>query len=395
MNSPSDASPKDSLVTLEGTSLTLPGIASAHSHAFQRALRARTQRSNKTGSFWSWRGLMYEHAAALTPSSIYESSKQAYEELVAHGVTAVGEFHYVHHNPDGTPYEDRTVLADAVIRAARDVGMRISLLRVIYERGGYGQQLDPVQRRFVDADVGDALDDVESLRARYADDNFVRIGIAPHSVRATSAAWIQQAHAFSAKHALPFHMHVAEQEREIEECVREYGKRPVELLGDLGALDARFVAVHATHLLPHEATLLGKADAFACICRTTERDLGDGLPNIAALRDAGARFCVGTDSHAISCPFEEARAVELDERSRTRTRHAGLDAKALLRAMTVDGYASIGFSRCGEDRIEVDADDIALRGFDPHMPEEALIYAASRATIASVSVGGNTILSQS
>lgn len=372
------------LSSLQGTTICVPGIASAHSHAFQRALRGRAQRSAEQGSFWSWRAQMYELANALTPESIYEASRLAYRELALHGVRAVGEFHYVHHQADGTPFDDRTTMAEAVIRAARDEGLRVCLLRVLYQRGGFEQTLDPVQRRFCDAKLDDALSDVETLTTRFSKDDAVRVGVAPHSVRAVTSDWLREAHSFSSEQDLPFHMHVAEQVRELEECKREHaGKTPVELLADLGILDARFVAVHATHLQPHEARLLGRARAFACICRTTERDLGDGLPNIGALRDAGARFCMGTDSHAVSCPFEEARAVELDERSRTQSRHAGLSASALLLASSREGYASIGFAseQADSDAIRLNAEDIGLRGFDPTQLDEAVVYGASRCAV--------------
>ncbi len=372
------------IARLVGKRIRLPGIASTHSHAFQRALRGRTQRSQGRGSFWSWRALMYQHAASLDPESIYSVSYAAYEELRAHGVRAVGEFHYVHHQPDGTPYSDRTILADAVVRAAHDAGLRICLLRVLYERGGHQQQLDPVQRRFCDGRVEDALRDVETLQSHYAKSPGVRIGLAPHSVRAVSEAWLREANAFATDRDLPIHMHVSEQLRELEECKLEHqGRTPVQVLSDLGVLSERFVAVHATHLTPGEAELLGQARAFACICRTTERDLGDGLPDIGTLRDAGARFCMGTDSHAMSCPFEEARAVELDERSRTLSRHAGLDASALLRASTHDGYRAIGFSAedAEQDEIFLDARDLALRGFDVELLDEAVVYGAGRSAI--------------
>lgn len=373
-----------SVARLRDGHIVLPGIATAHSHAFQRALRGRTQRSSAQGSFWSWRALMYEYAESLTPERIYEMSRRAYRELFMHGVRAVGEFHYVHHQADGTPYEDRTLMAASVTRAARDEGLRVCLLRVIYERGGFEQPLDSVQKRFSDGRLDDALEDIEALQKRFAGDANVRIGVAPHSVRAVSAPWIREAHAFASQRKLPFHMHVAEQVREVEECMNEHnGKTPVTLLGELGVLDERFVAVHATHLSASEADLLGKSRSFACICRTTERDLGDGLPNIAKLRDGGARFCLGTDSHAISCPFEEARALELDERTRTQSRHAGLSATELLHASTYEGYEALGFDASGADQaaVHLDATDIGLEGFDPQQLDEAVVYGASRSAV--------------
>jgi formimidoylglutamate deiminase len=383
-----------------GDRIVLPGIASAHSHAFQRALRARTQRrTGAVGSFWSWRGLMYELASKLGPDDVYDLSLFAFVELALAGVTAVGEFHYLHHERDGSPYRgDRLVLADAVIRAARDAGLRITLLRVVYQRAGTRRPPEGAQVRFCDPRIEDALTDVDALASRHAADPLVRIGIAPHSVRAVTREGLRDAAAFARARAIPIHAHVAEQRREVRECLAEHGRRPVELLADDGILDARFVAVHATHLLAHEATLLGSAGSIACICRTTERDLGDGLPDIAALRSAGARLCIGADSHASSDPLEEARAIELDDRSRAEARHVAADATDLLRALGEDGYASIGFA--GEhaaDEVALDANDPALAGLDPALSQgalldDAVLWAASPRAVRDVRVAGRTIV---
>ncbi|MCA9600847.1 MAG: formimidoylglutamate deiminase, partial [Myxococcales bacterium] len=377
-------------VSPDGEFLCLPGIATAHSHAFQRALRGRTERPDSaSGSFWSWRALMYDVASRLDPDTMFAVARYAFFELARSGVTAVGEFHYVHHGPAGVPYAERTALADAVIEAALDVGIRITLLRVVYERGGHGQALDPVQRRFVDAAHEHALEDVDQLRAKYRDAPLVRVGVAPHSVRAVTLPSLRSAAAHARREGLPLHMHVAEQRRELDECVAEHGLTPVALLAAEGILDDRFVGVHATHLTQAEAEAFGRAGAYACICRTTERDLGDGAPDIRALRDAGARFCVGVDSHASSDPFEELRAVELDERTRTESRLAGLDAGALLSAAAADGYASIGWAGAAdEDEVRLRADDPALVGASPSMLHEAVIFGATPRAVAEVRVGG-------
>ncbi len=317
------------IATIERTKVALPGLATAHSHAFQRALRGRTQAgSSARGSFWTWRGLMYELAAKMEPRDVYDLSRFAFVELACSGVTAVGEFHYVHHRPDGSPYADRNELADAVTRAALDAGLRITLLRVLYQRPGLGRAIEGAQRRFFDADVERALADAEDFAARWKDEPRVRAGLAPHSVRAAPIESIVAAAGFARERGWPLHMHVAEQRREVQECLAEYGLRPVELLADRGVVDERFVAVHATHLTDSEVRALG--GAFVCVCRTTERDLGDGLLPLGPLVRSGARICFGTDSHASSDPFEEARASELDERTRTETRCAALGGEAML-----------------------------------------------------------------
>jgi len=370
------------LLTLSdsGRELRLPALASAHSHAFQRAMRGRAQRRGTGGAddFWSWRGQMYEIARGLTPESIRDISRVAFRELARAGVRTVGEFHYVHHQPGGAPYADRTILSEAVIQAAKDEGLRIALLRVAYHRAGPGREAEPDQLRFCDPSVDDVLRDVELLRLKYARDPDVRIGIAPHSVRAVPPVWLAELHDYARIHSLPFHMHVAEQEREVLECEAETGQRPVELLADRGLLDVRFVAVHATQLLPHEARLLGAARSFACICPTTERDLGDGLPDITALRDAGVRLCTGIDSHVITDPFEELRALETHERLRARKRVThqpvtGSLAEQLWREGSIVGAAACGFDDAGGE-IVLDGNDLSLALVDRENLLDAVVF---------------------
>ncbi len=378
----------------DGEHIALPGIATVHSHAFQRALRGRTQRRDTgSGNFWSWRGLMYELASKLDPDTIFAISRHAFAELAASGVTAVGEFHYVHHQPNGVPYADRTVLSEAVVAAALDAGLRVTLLRALYHRGGVGRDAEGAQKRFSDADVGDALADVDALRAKYKDTPLVRVAVAPHSIRAVPRRWIVETAEYAARNALPFHMHVAEQRREIDECVEEHGMRPVQMLFDDNVLSDRFVAIHGTHLLADEAAALGEAKAFVGICRSTERDLGDGLPDVAALVNAGARLCTGIDSHAVTDPFEEARAMELDERARTEKRHAALEATDMLRALTTNAYAAIGWAGSEKaDRVLLRGDDPALCDADDNLLEDAVLFGAGPRAVDEVWVGDQCIV---
>ncbi|AKU94119.1 Formiminoglutamic iminohydrolase [Labilithrix luteola] len=376
----------------DGKFLVLPALTTAHSHAFQRAMRGAAQRpaasSGPRDDFWSWRGAMYRVATGLDPESIERISRVAFRELRAAGVRTVGEFHYVHHRPDGTPYDDRTAMSDAVIRAAKAEGLRIALLRVAYHRAGPGREAEPAQRRFCDARVEDVVRDVESLRAKYENDADVRIGIAPHSVRAVPPEWIRELAAYATTHDLPFHMHVAEQTREIEECLVETGKRPIELLADLGALTKRFVAVHATHLLAHEAELLGRARAFACVCATTEADLGDGLPDLVALRAAGARLCTGVDSHVITDPLADLRALETlprlaSQKRVTFTPASGTPAETLWLAGSIEGAVSCGFEDDGGTlRIPVDHPALAL--VEEELMLDAIVFGGSSAMVASI-----------
>jgi formiminoglutamate deiminase len=365
----------------------LPAFALAHSHAFQRGMRGMAQRRarGQTDDFWGWRDAMYTLAGSLTPESIHRISLVAYRELARAGVRTVGEFHYVHHQPDGAPYDDRLAMSDAVIRAAKDAGLRIALLRVIYARAGAGKPPAQAQRRFCDRSLEQGLDDIASLAARYANDTDVRIGVAPHSVRAVPPAWLGQIARFAAERRLPMHMHVAEQPAEIEACLAETGRRPVELLADEGALSERFVAVHATHIQPSEARLLGNARAFVCLCPTTERDLGDGLADVGTLVAERVRLCLGVDSYVMSDPFEEMRGVALGERLRTGRRFGPWDApaEALWQYASTEGAAALGFSDAG-GALEIDHAAPELGLVDDGHWLDALVFSGSSALVRGV-----------
>jgi formiminoglutamate deiminase len=352
-------------------------------------MRGRAQRpAASSDDFWSWRGQMYALAASLTPESIHAASLVAFRELARAGVRTVGEFHYVQHQADGTPYDDRTLLADTVIDAAKQAGLRVALLRVAYHRAGPGRPAEPGQRRFCDPRVDDVLSDVDRLRARWAADPDVVIGVAPHSVRAVPPEWLAPLRDYAGRHSLPLHMHVAEQPREIDECLAETGRRPVELLADHGLLSERFVAVHATHLAAHEAALLGAARSFACVCPTTERDLGDGLPDVGALRGAGARLCTGVDSHVLVDPIEDLRALETHERLRTGARvtfrpTAGTPADQLWSEGSLAGAAACGFADAG-GHVLVRRDHPALELVDDGFLLDAIVFGAGSSIVDRV-----------
>ena len=300
-------------------------LATAHSHAFQRGMRGAAQRRGtriRDDDFWSWRGAMYRaRDVARRPSRSSAISRVAFRELRRAGVRTVGEFHYVHHQADGTPYDERTLMSRRRRRAPRSAeGLRIALLRVAYHRAGPGATPRPGS----DASATRTSTTCFATSTRCVQNTrMIRTcasGVAPHSVRAVPPAWLAPLAAYARAHALPFHMHVAEQPREVDECVAETGKRPVELLADLGVLSRSLRRRARTHLAAARGALLGDARAFACICATTERDLGDGLPDLGALRAAGARLCTGIDSHVITDPIDDLRALETHERLRTRSR---------------------------------------------------------------------------
>jgi formiminoglutamate deiminase len=371
--------------------LTLPGLADAHSHAFHRALRARAE--SAAGTFWTWREDMYALAGVLQPDTYRELARAAFGEMALAGITCVGEFHYLHHDVDGTPYADPNAMAAALAEAAGESGLRITLLDTCYLHGGIGVPVDGVQRRFAD-------DDALSWAARASaslslESSTVRVGAAIHSVRAVDPASIEVVTAWAAGHR-SLHAHVSEQPAENDQCRSAYGLTPTELLAERGALGGSFTAVHATHASEHDIELLGSGGCTACLCPTTERHLADGIGPARALRDAGASLAIGSDSHAVVDLFEEARAVELDERLASLVRGSH-DAPSLLRAATVHGHECLGWPEAGRieagaiaDLVTVALDSVRTAGAGPAL--ETAVFAATAADVRHVVAGGRVVV---
>ncbi len=375
--------------------LTLPGMANSHSHAFHRALRGRTQVG--TGSFWTWRDQMYTAAQRLNPDTYFHLARAVYGEMALAGITCVGEFHYLHHGPGGVPYTDPNAMGAALVAAAQDAGIRITLLDTCYLHGGIGVGLNETQQRFSDRD---AL----SWAARAAttsslESTGVKIGAAIHSVRAVDPATIELVAAWAAERDAPLHAHVSEQKAENQQSIDGYGLTPTALLDERGALGPRFTAVHGTHLAGSDIGLYGVRGCTICVCPTTERDLADGIGPAMALRDAGARLSLGTDSHAVIDMFEEARAVELDERLASQIRGSH-DAPSLMRSATVHGHDSLGWSDAGRiavgmlaDLVSVRTDSVRTAGSSPATAIESAVFAASAADVHHVVAGGAVVVS--
>jgi formiminoglutamate deiminase len=372
--------------------LTIPGLANVHSHAFHRALRGRTQ--VESGTFWTWRERMYEAAAHLDPDSYRELATAVFAEMALAGVTAVGEFHYLHHSPKGGLYQDPNAMGHALAEAAQAAGIRITLLDTCYLSGGFDTELNDVQRRFSDGDAGRWADRVDALRKAYAGSDSVRIGTAVHSVRAVPVDQLSPVVAFAAENEMPLHVHLSEQRAENDACLARHHKTPTELLHAHGALGPRTTAVHATHLSQMDIDLLGTSGTAVCMCPTTERDLADGIGPAHAVHLAGAPVNLGSDSHAVIDLFEEARAVELDERLRTE-RRGHWPASELLQAATEAGHASLGWPGAG--RLEVGAladfttialDTVRLAGVQPAHAAESVVFAATAADVRHVVVAG-------
>lgn len=374
-----------SVETLRG--LTLPGFANTHSHAFHRALRGRTQRER--GTFWTWRDQMYAVAGRLTPDSYHELARATYAEMVASGFTAVGEFHYLHHGPDGTPYDDANAFGHALIAAAADAGIRITLVDTLYLSSGFGAAPDGVQRRYADPSAEAWRDRVDALKGA----DHARIGVAAHSVRAVPAEALK-ALAPYVEQALPVHVHLSEQVLENQDCRAHHGVTPTQLLADHGILGPMTTAVHATHLTEEDIALLGGAGCYASFCPTTERDLGDGIGPSRELQAAGAGITLGSDSQAVVDPFEEMRALELDERLASQ-RRGRWSAPELLAAGTRIGHASLGWADAGEIAVGQRADLVTLDLASPRTAgagddEHTAVFAAAAADVRHVIVDGVT-----
>ena len=372
--------------------LTLPGLANAHSHAFHRALRGRTQRER--GTFWTWREQMYAVAATLDPDTYFALARATYREMAAAGITTVGEFHYLHHGPDGATYADPNAMGLALVAAAREAGVRLALLDTCYLSSGFGAPVAGAQVRFSDGDADAWADRVRELDA-LADRDDVRVGAAVHSVRAVPREQLRTVGEAAA--GRPLHVHLSEQVAENDACRAAHAMSPTELLAEAGLLGPRTTAVHATHLTDRDVALLGGAGTTACFCPTTERDLGDGIGPGRRLHDAGVRLTLGSDSHAVVDLFEEMRALELDERLATRRR--GHWTAAELLAAGTGGHASLGFEDAGAIAVGARADLVTLdtatvRTAGTGADEHTAVFAASAEDVTQVLVDGRVVVRQ-
>lgn len=421
-------------VSLPGRAV-LPGMVNAHSHAFQRVIRGKTEyrTSGQRDSFWTWREMMYSAATRLTPEDVYDASRMAFLEMALSGISAVGEFHYLHHAPDGMPYDDPNLLAKEVMRAASEVGLRIALLRVAYARSGFQAEPNPKQARFIESDTDVYLKNLESLmldlksaKSPSVSDGhqpnhalphgraseMAWVGVAPHSVRAVPLDYLREVIGYANQHDLKIHMHVAEQPAEVSACVEEYRRTPTSLLETEGLLSDRFTAVHAIHITPKRIPGLAQAGAMVCACPTTERNLGDGVVPAAEYFKNNVPICLGTDSQVQINLLEDARELESHLRLQKLER-AVLDseqqlpgprsqslAALLFNCATINGARSLGVPggslEVGEpaDFFTVDMDDPSIAGASADDLLPAIVFSLSRTAVREVVVGGKPIVSE-
>nr|MDT0662216.1 formimidoylglutamate deiminase [Micromonospora sp. DSM 115978] len=380
--------PPPDAVRLPG--LTLPGLANTHSHAFHRALRGRTH--GGPGDFWSWRDRMYTVADRLDPDSYLALARATYAELALAGITCVGEFHYLHHGPGGTRYADPNAMGAALIEAAAQAGIRITLLDTAYLTATVdGQPLAGPQCRFGDGDAASWADRASALAPA---GGHTRRGAAIHSVRAVPADQLAEVAAWAADRAAPLHVHLCEQRAENDACLAYHGKTPTALLAGAGVLGPATTAVHATHLTGPDVAALGGTGTGVCLCPTTERELADGIGPARALADAGSPLSLGTDSHAIIDMFEEARAMELHERLRTQ-RRGHFRADELLRAASTAGHTALGWPDAGAIRPGARADLVTVAldsARTAGVPPAGTFFAASAADVTHVLVDGRPVV---
>jgi formimidoylglutamate deiminase len=377
----------------------LPGFVNTHSHVFQRALRGHTHRPlSRHDTFWTWRRAMYAVAQRLNPDLLYKEALTTYREMLAAGYTSVGEFHYVHHQPDGQPYADPNVMSEAIIQAGRDTGIRVVLLMTAYTQSGFNQPPEEGQLRFCDASIDAYLDRVEMLRVKGG-----LIGVAPHSVRAVPEEWFRAIADYSHTHQLPLHVHADEQRAEIEQCLTTHGCTPIELLERFGALGALTTIVHATHANAAEIALLAQHGCTVCVCPTTEGDLGDGIAPYAELLAAQIPLAIGSDSNARLDPIEELRWAEYSARLRYQRRRVLVAGELASPGSLLLDYGT----RCGAvalgletgvivpgmlaDFVAIDLHHPSLAGWNAEDFLDVLFFGVSADTIVGTWVQGEKV----
>jgi formimidoylglutamate deiminase len=395
--------PDAELVRLPGRAL-LPGLANAHSHAFQRLFRARAEGRKLGGdTFWSWREQMYRAASSLSPEELFDVARAVFLEMLSAGITVVGEFHYLHNDAAGKPYVDPNELALRVIAAAQSAGIRICLLRTAYLRAGFQRKPHPGQKRFYE-DTETYLRNLDALQSATAGKRQVNVGAAPHSIRAVPMTVIKEVAACARAKNLPLHLHASEQTAENDACLAEYGRTPVAMLAEQGILSPHTTLVHAVHLSMAEFEQVAAAKSTICSCPTTERNLGDGIfpSDVAARLRIPVAF--GTDSQAQIDILEDARQSEYHLRLEKRERGVldqidGVEiASRLYESATASGYRALGIGggslALGEpaDFFTVDLNDMAILGTDEDSLLAQVVFALGRSAVRDVAVQGKIVI---
>lgn len=399
--------PGDPQVTRLHRRALLPGFVNVHSHAFQRGLRGQGDTfpagmQGPGGNFWTWREAMYALVDRLDFDSLYQISRQCFEDMLRAGITTVGEFHYVHHDGSGAGY----ALDEAVVKAAADAGIRMVLLQTYYRTGGIGKELAGGQRRFATRSVAEYWNQFDRM-ASLLDARTQSMGAVAHSIRAATIEEIAEIHAESVKRGLVFHIHVEEVVGEIADCVAAYDRRPMRLYLERLKIDERFTAIHCTHTLSDDLGEFARRGATVGLCPLTEGNLGDGIPKLMSFIASGGRVAIGTDLNSRHSVFEELRWIEYVQRLSSQSRgvlrdEEGRVARPLLQMATMHGAQSLGMARgrgalgtlaagAAADFVEIRLDSPSLAGFAPETLAESLIFGAGDAEIAATWVAGRRV----
>jgi formimidoylglutamate deiminase len=387
----------------------LAGMSNVHSHAFQRAMAGLAEfRGHPTDDFWTWREEMYRLVTLLAPEDVEAIARHLYIEMLEHGYTSVGEFHYLHHDRDGKPYADRAEMSSRIIAAAQDARIALTLMPVLYAHGGFGHKaLSPAQRRF-GGDARFVAGLAAELRDFHLPHSTLRIGVAPHSVRAVDALMLTELvqEATRIDPAMPIHMHLSEQTAEVNDCVATHGVTPLDWIADLVPIDARWCFIHATHLTQLEMRKLAATGAAVGLCPMTEANLGDGIFEFERWFGDGAPWCIGGDSHVSVSPFEELRALEYSQRLRHRVRNVSASEQAPDVAANLWSQAAAGGARAltqpaggisagkRADLVVLDADGVDFESLDARAMLGVSMFAGNSRRVRDVFVGGELVVAQ-
>lgn len=393
--------PTESIAVESILGLALPGFQNAHSHAFQYAMAGLAEQhpAGTEDDFWSWREAMYQCALSVNPEQVEAIATMLYAEMLRVGYTHVAEFHYLHHDPNGKPYANRSELGERMVAAAKRAGIGITLIPVFYQQGGFGKEPQPRQRRFISKTIDAYWDLVESSKHTLSHYDKASLGISTHSLRAVELEDVKKV--AMASSALPFHMHVAEQKREIEDCLAYCGKRPMEWVLDHLPVDERFHLVHATHLDDSEVARLARSGAHVVLCPSTEGNLGDGIFRMKEYVERGGRWSIGTDSHIGLNPLEEFRMMDYRQRLITHHRNTFADdaAQYLIHQSVTGGRKAMGISSTQHfeigkpfDAVVLDAEAPLLAGTRPQHLAASIVYSSDTAHYLGTLVSGKWIV---
>ncbi len=395
-----------------GEAALIPGQINIHSHAFQRSMRGRTEYRGDGASgddFWSWRREMYAWAHRLSPEQMGVVGRMAFMEMARAGITHVGEFHYLHHREDGQLYDRPLEMAYQLVEAARDVGIRMTMMPVAYETGDINRPPMESQRRFIAPDLESYLGWAQELEEAFAGESLVATGVAPHSIRAVSRPWLEAIASEARARGWPLHIHACEQRKEVERSKEEYGMAPIEAFEEWGVLDKGWTLIHGTHLEERELEILEEVKPTIGACPTTERNLGDGFLEARKLVSRGVPIALGSDSHTVIDPFEEMRLVEYHERLRVEERNVlaahspeGEDetASVLWPMGTTNGARSLKAEEAGlevgakADFVALDLRHPSLVGTGTQTLLSDVVLSMSAGAVQEVVVDGKSVVAE-